>query len=68
MTLKELRMWHWQCALEFRGMANGAGRSKAERETLHSEADFHIAAVQCLNDYVPGTAEEDCKQLTKGLN
>lgn len=66
MTLRELRMWHWQKALEashrrHNGNYNGIQRSKA-----NSAWKLHMGAVQLLNDFLPDTtAEQDCKQENK---
>lgn len=79
MTLKELRMWHWKQMLCHRGIeqsweertlnpgASGAG-VKLRNDAIwcnNQEANFHIGAVQALNDVLPGTAEQDCAAADK---
>jgi hypothetical protein len=63
MTLKQLRIWHWQQVVgqshvlrwhEARGLTNTIAHTTAIRK--HS---FHMKAVQALNEVVPGTAESD---------
>lgn len=76
MFLKELRMWHWRQAMDYRAVAKSiresaedtqrfSPRERGHRLTdaanLDKIADFHIRAVQGLNDHVPGTAEQDCQ-------
>ncbi len=82
MTLKELRMWHWRQCLHARELerryevraAEFVNATYSNRKNLQlakarkREADFHLSAVQALNDpvwsaYGPGyfqTAEQDC--------
>jgi hypothetical protein len=74
-TLKALRMWHWRQLTEYRRMERNAerGTSLSPREQAQSvayykrHADFHLGAVQALNDVVPGVAEYDCMDEDKAL-
>ena len=65
MTAKELRMWHWQRAMNARKKAN-TYRNKEGRHSASlcrqndGRADFHIKCVQVLNEFLPNTtAEQD---------
>lgn len=70
--LRKLRMWHWRMALSARRNQekheqaaelprNPNKTYNATRARYHKRiADFHIRAVQALNDVVDGTAERDC--------
>jgi hypothetical protein len=65
-SLRSLRLWHWKRALAHRRSADTyrAGTTRyAKEQTARNDcrANFHIGAVQLLNDYVSGTAEEDCR-------
>lgn len=73
MTLKELRMYHWDQVMSKRATANRTearitdhcgshNRSYFKRTAAaaHKVANFHLGAVQALNDFVEGTAEHDC--------
>lgn len=68
MNLRELRKWHWQQAMQNRGHAEWRERSgeyeatanqRSHTQVYHNKANFHIRAVQALNDVVMGTAERD---------
>jgi hypothetical protein len=64
MSLRELRLWHWQklCEVRFsQEHANSEARSR-----LQAIANIHLKAVQCLNDHVPGTAEYDDAKAANG--
>ena len=37
-----------------------AKREEKKAETYRKQANFHLGAVQVLNDSLPGTAENDC--------
>jgi hypothetical protein len=72
-SLRMLRLWHWRKAMSARRSENkhvaeaeryeAMGRvANFDRHRAGNDgrrADFHIKAVQLLNDVVPGTAEED---------
>ena len=83
MKLRELRMWHWREAMKARNSERQYQERADASHTLRSQrrkdlrevvrkkrhADFHIGAVQALNDAVwdqlgPGaywpTADDDC--------
>lgn len=71
MTLKELRMWHWEKALECSvAKRQMEGRMEECNETesavMYQYArqgwNLHMGAVQALNDVLPGTAEQDCER------
>lgn len=67
MTTRELRLWHWRQALRFRHLVgnhktNGAATHRnavARRNT--TLANFHMSAVQALNELFPlgDCAEKD---------
>jgi len=74
MTLRELRMWHWGFVVSNRRSARAAEQKlaqTADRDRIkrayyigqvtnyHNKANFHLKAVQALNDVVDGTAEAD---------
>jgi hypothetical protein len=75
MTLKELRMWHWKKVLSKRASAGfhetmyktspaGVAFHKHRARQDCASANFHINAVQTLNDLLPETtAEEDCSEV-----
>lgn len=72
MNGRELRVWHWRRAMSARVAANGyPGESPYARHRAkqnHRIADFHIGAVQVLNDHpdcAGTTAEGDDKVLPK---
>lgn len=72
LTLRELRLWHWRRAMSSRKAADkyrGQDSRFAMSQTKQNDAraDFHIKAVQALNDVVPGTAEYDHK-LAESVN
>lgn len=62
MTLRELRLWHWQECLRQRRAERAAG-SLRWRVRHCTQADMHLSAVQLLNEHfdtVNGdTAEND---------
>lgn len=64
MTLKELRMWHWLQVLHYRKVENAqeARRGYSKHCQSRDMANMHLSAVQCLNDSLPGTAENDVAQ------
>lgn len=77
-TAKDLRMWHWRKVLTHRkaaefhakifyapntGKVEGTYRWRMMRQN-NKQADFHLSAVQILNDHpdlIGTTAEQDCK-------
>lgn len=75
MDLRSLRLWHWRKVLALRSVAAAheahadqweqmhPGRpcrhSRSRARSYHRQANFHIGAVQALNDVVSGTAEQD---------
>lgn len=70
MTLTELRVWHWKSVLASRKRARkcetdekiaqkGLIWCKIRSKHFHKQADFHLGAVQALNDILSGTAEGD---------
>lgn len=76
MNLKELRMWHWRQVLDYRRAAREIEKSADQQTHVHRRdsklevaaahnklANFHIGCVQVLNDYLPGTAEQDCAEI-----
>lgn len=77
MTLRELRMWHWKQCLDYRRCAKAireaAEDKRCSRHTRAAKladadshdriADHHMKAVQCLNDFLTGTAEQDCHRV-----
>jgi hypothetical protein len=66
MTLRELRVWHWQLVLTERAAAEDKRASRHTAKRHHARANFHLGAVQALND-VPElratTAEQDAEAL-----
>lgn len=74
-NIKELRVWHWNKVLSFRAKAreiqvavdkwevehapliNRYGRSKMNQ--ANGQADWHLSAVQALNEFLPHTTAED---------
>ncbi|QYW02184.1 hypothetical protein CPT_Sonora_083 [Stenotrophomonas phage Sonora] len=73
-SLGDLRLWHWRAAMSARHHQLGHERDRdfmiknkdkvpksLDRliDSNKQKADFHIKAVQALNDVVPGTAEAD---------
>lgn len=74
MNARELRVWHWRRAMSARTAANGyPGESPYARHRAkqnHRLADFHVGAVQVLNDHpeclaAGTTAEQDDLVLPK---
>jgi hypothetical protein len=77
MTLRELRVWHWERAVGYRKAANkydrdhekhGSKYAQQQAKANHGRANFHIKAVQAMND-IPelqgSTAEQDCARRTQ---
>ena len=60
MTFREIRLWHWRQLKAVRVMQD-TPQSKDPDITrmLRELASRHLGVVQCLNDYVDGTAEQD---------
>lgn len=74
-TLRELRLWHWRKVVLHRERAIAAAEDTDRLEALHAPkkfsrvrenaqhgvANWHLAAVQVLNDHFPvgDTAERD---------
>lgn len=61
MTTQKLRMWHWDMALKNRTKARKHIGGPLEK-SYTATADFHIKAVQVLNDCpdcIDTTAEQD---------
>lgn len=70
--LRALRVWHWRIAMNARRAAKcyreqGTVYSNRQAKTCDRRADFHIKAVQALNDVVSGTAEQDDAKHIKSL-
>lgn len=81
MTLRALRLWHWRKVLSYRATATAAeqrveswentNRGKVNRwarnraKAAHQKANWHLGAVQVLNDVVDGTAEQDAMGQAK---
>ena len=76
MTARALRLWHWRKVVSYRQRATDAERGAEAWERqhhghcrslrnrardAHRNADFHLGAVQVLNDQFPvgDTAERD---------
>lgn len=62
MTLRELRLFHWRQVIAFRNAANAMSLlndPSNQVDHLHKNANFHLAAVQALNDVVMITGEGD---------
>ena len=62
--LRELRLWHWQMVLRYRGYERRAETQRSPQWVINSHskiANFHLGAVQALNDLFPigDTAEKD---------
>lgn len=57
MTLREIRLFHWRQLMATRKIQEHANSEK--RAQLERVAREHLGAVQCLNDFCPGTAEQD---------
>jgi hypothetical protein len=62
MTLRELREWHWNKVLSFRTRAedferrNPTGKNRYsanQARAAHGRANWHLGAVQALNDCFP---------------
>lgn len=58
--LRALRLWHWRSAMEQRTLQAHVIFPSSIRHH-QAKADFHIKAVQTLNDYfnIDDTAEKD---------
>lgn len=69
MTLQELREWHWKEVGYCRKSADNLRERNLPQmgEVIDKLANFHIKAVQCLNDYVPGTAENDIDEREQAI-
>lgn len=72
--LRELRLWHWNCALS---MSRAIQRYEQRLPTTFQRRQIascrrrytrHMRAVQALNDVVSGTAEQDAATTKKGNN
>lgn len=66
-TLRDLRLWHWRLVVSNRASARdmeAQGRQRQAR-ALHGKADWHLSAVQALNDVVSGTAEADDQKVIR---
>lgn len=60
MNLRELRLLHWRQLGAVRQMQkNTSINDHAQQAKLQALAMEHLGAVQCLNDVVSGTAEQD---------
>ncbi len=44
---------------------NNAKHYDNQARSHQKKADFHLGAVQALNDVVPGSAEDDCAEVDK---
>jgi hypothetical protein len=63
--LRELRMWHWrQCLQASRTLCSKLG-NQSSKTRWRNAWKLHMGAVQLLNDFVSGTAEEDCAKTSK---
>lgn len=62
--LRALRLWHWKECQRFRVMSETFGRDNGVGKHYEKWANFHLEAVQTLNDYFPSldTAEKDVAQ------
>ena len=70
MTTRELRLWHWKQAMYHRELARSKKRAKKPGSAYgnNRQADFHIRAVQVLNDCadcIATTAEQDAANEQK---
>jgi hypothetical protein len=71
MTPRELRLWHWHKVIWHRAKANAIREKagawyRAKVKQYDCIADFHIKAVQILNDHpalLETTAEEDAATI-----
>lgn len=85
MTLRALRLWYWRKVLAFRATATAAeqrveswenaNRGKVNRwarnraKAAHQKANWHLGAVQVLNDVLPDTtAEQDAAAVDVALS
>ena len=76
---REVRLWHWRKVLGFRKVAREFEEDAKSWEAVnpgkkaryfsskarqnHGKADWHLSAVQSLNEVVSGTAEQDDKEM-----
>ncbi len=62
-TLKELRVHHWNAAQRASDIAATCSHDTLNGRSMYKiysrRADWHIDAVLVLNGYLPGTAEQD---------
>ena len=74
-TAREVRLWHWRKVMTHRGNAKmfqaqmeaweiehaplKARHSRSKMNQQNGIADWHLNAVQALNEFVSGTAEQD---------
>lgn len=71
-SLRELRLWHWRLVMSNRTKArlleeDGTHWDKRHARVFHRKADWHLSAVQVLNDVVSGTAEDDDQKVVRNL-
>lgn len=61
MTLRDIRLFHWRQLRAARMIEKTAADAGDPDTFKHAKAlaFTHLGAVQCINDYVPGTAEQD---------
>lgn len=78
--LRDLRLWHYKECLRLRkiekfylttiekgGPRSFINEAKKLSKDFYNSANFHLKAVQLLNDVVDGTAENDMKPKGKTL-
>jgi hypothetical protein len=61
--LRELRLWHWQQAMECRAKGKMAREARTPMPSFDDRANQHIKFVQTLNDFFPmgDNAERDAE-------
>lgn len=64
MTLRELRLWHWNLAVAarkrertFRGLQGGTNQRNCRQ--AQDDWNFHRAAATALDPHVPGAVQDD---------
>ncbi len=62
MTLRKLRVWHWEQCLKYRKASQDKSISTSKFLRYNKRANFHIGCVQSMNDIpelIGTTAEQD---------
>lgn len=59
LSLRNLRLWHWDRVCGYRAGAANVDNSPKQRESFARRAEFHLSAVVALNSYVTGPVRSD---------